>query len=52
MLKRFRAWIKRRKPRPSTPEDQEAQQEANRIQDDRETARIEERQGDRNILGR
>jgi hypothetical protein len=52
VLKRLSAWIKARRSRPLTREEGEAQREAQRIEDDLETARVVERQADTRLLGR
>jgi hypothetical protein len=52
MLKRLYAWIKARRSRSLTPEEVEAQREAERIEDDLETTRVAERQADSRLLGR
>jgi len=44
MLKRFRAWIKSRQPRPPTAEELQAERETKHIKDEAETAHIEDRE--------
>jgi hypothetical protein len=52
MLKRLAAWIKARRSHSSKLETAEAERQAERIEDDLETRRVEERQADARLLGR